>query len=211
MSVDVTAAEERFRVWSRVVTAAMFNQMDAAAHVMAERARSLVPAAATLVLEDSDQGDWLSLVGVEDGDGRLLGVGDDLIEIDGGAAACIYSDTAGAVAGVQVRSPGGRHTGVYALTIGRTRTAPVPVEVVVVRDPDAADDVSVWLGGQPPVGHEVAVVCVDAGAGWTLADWRQARDEALVGASPEAGAAIADAYDHPRGSRYITGFDETGE
>ena len=86
----------------------------------------------------------------------------------------------------------------------------MPVEVVVVRDPDAADDVSVWLGGQP-VGDEVAVVCVDAGAGCALADWLQARDEALVGASPEAGVAIADAYDHPRGSRYITGFDEVGE
>lgn len=121
MSADVTAAEERFRVWSRLVTAAIFNQMDAAAHMMAERARSLVPAAVTLVLEDSDQGEWLSLVGVEDRDGRLLEVGDDLIEIDGGAAACIHSDTASTVAGVQVRSPGGRHTSVYALTIGRTQ------------------------------------------------------------------------------------------
>lgn len=87
----------------------------------------------------------------------------------------------------------------------------MPVEVVVVRDPNAADDVSVWLGGEPPAADEVAVVCVDAGAGWTRDDWLHARDESLAGASAEAAAVIAAAYDHPRGSRYITDFDEAGE
>ena len=84
----------------------MTGQMEAAAHLMAERARTAVPGAAVLVLEDSDQGDWLTLTKVEDATGGLLAA--DVLEIDQGAASCIYQDVASAVVGIEVRHGGNR-------------------------------------------------------------------------------------------------------
>lgn len=205
---DLTQLDSLFRRWCSFQARAMTGQMAAAAHVMAERARAAVPSAAVLVLEDSDQGDWLTLTAVEDAAGNTVDT-DALEDIDQGAASCIYQDVAATVAGITVRAADPRYPSVYALTIGQTSPPPLPVEVIVVRDPDAADDVRVLVGGEV-VTEEVSVVCVDAGAGWDVADWQNARADALADASPAAASIIANAFGNAPGARYITGF-EAGE
>ena len=173
---DLERLDELCRQWGAVHDRALAGHMNAAAHLLAERARALVPGAAVLVLEDSDQGE----------------------------ASCLYQALADSVAGITFRTRDRRYTTQYELTIGQTEAPAPPVEVIVVRDPDASDDVSVLLDGYPA--PEASVVCIDAGAGWDVADWEAARDEALAGASPAAARLIAAAFNNPPGARYITGF-----
>ena len=198
---DLERLDELCRQWCAVQDRALAGHMNAAAHLLAERARALVPGAAVLVLEDSDQGDWLTLVEVEDAAGNALPEPSDL---DQGEASCLYQALADSVAGITFRTRDRRYTTQYELTIGQTEAPAPPVEVIVVRDPDASDDVSVLLDGYPA--PEASVVCIDAGAGWDVADWEAARDEALAGASPAAARLIAAAFNNPPGARYITGF-----
>lgn len=177
MSGDVTQLEKLFHQWGRLQAVAMTGQMEAAAHLMAERARTAVPGAAVLVLEDSDQGDWLTLTKVEDATGGLLAA--DVLEIDQGAASCIYQDVASAVVGIEVRHGGNRaQPREYLLSIGLTSPPAPPIEVIVVRDPDASNEVWVLMGGEI-LTDEVSEVCVDAGAGWLREDWEEFRAEVL--------------------------------
>ncbi len=73
------------------------------------------------------------------------------------------------------------------------------LEVVVVGD----NDVTVFLDGAPCDGH--AQYAVDPRPGISYRDWMIARDEAIDGASPAAGALLRAAYDHPPGSANVSG------
>lgn len=205
MSGDVTQLEKLFHQWGRLQAVAMTGQMEAAAHLMAERARTAVPGAAVLVLEDSDQGDWLTLTKVEDATGGLLAA--DVLEIDQGAASCIYQDVASAVVGIEVRHGGSRaQPREYLLSIGLTSPPAPPIEVIVVRDPDASNEVWVLMGGEI-LTDEVSEVCVDAGAGWLREDWEEFRADALRDASPAATGILTAVLDDPPGARYIIDFE----
>lgn len=194
MSAHLATLDALLTRWASLEVRATTGRMNAAAHLMAERARTLTPRAAVLVLEDSDQGDWLTLVAVEDAAGRELDV--DILDIDDGAASYIYSDAADTITGLEVRASSRAYANTYTITIGQTACQPMPVEVVVVRDPDGPDEVNVFVGGEPAT-DQVSVVRVDAGAGWTAEEWHTACQTALVGASPQAGLIITAAYNSP--------------
>lgn len=75
------------------------------------------------------------------------------------------------------------------------------VDVLVIRDPDADTDVSVYLDGQPA---SAACVTVDPGKGWTTKGWAAAKAEAVRSAHPELAQAVSDAYDSYSHSEWIT-------
>lgn len=82
------------------------------------------------------------------------------------------------------------------------------IEVLVVRDPDMADEVTVWVDGID-VTLEAAIVQVDPGAGWDYEDWTAAAAGAVaMVASPAAREAIAAAYADPPGKSYIDGYPQ---
>ncbi|WP_306362585.1 hypothetical protein [Nocardia sp. CC227C] len=74
------------------------------------------------------------------------------------------------------------------------------VEAVVVRDPDGPTEVSIFIDGSAV---EATQFTVDAGAGWTRAEWTRAREDNLTLASPAARATLARAYANVPGGRYI--------
>lgn len=80
------------------------------------------------------------------------------------------------------------------------------VEAVVVRDPDGAVDVRVFIDG---VETPVTELTIDAGAGWSWADWKRSRDRNLSAASPSAGQVLLAAYADPAGGRYVADRGET--
>lgn len=85
------------------------------------------------------------------------------------------------------------------------------IEILVVRDPDMADEVTVWVDGVERT-EDVIEIHVDAGAGYDFADWREnadgwARDERLSEACREA---VVEAFLDPPGQRYIDDFKELG-
>jgi hypothetical protein len=84
------------------------------------------------------------------------------------------------------------------------------IEILVVRDPDMADEVTVWRDGDD-ITDECAVIVVDAGAGWVFGDWRESADSALAAVdSAAARAAVEAAYADPPGQAYIDGFKVLG-
>ncbi|MEU8899474.1 hypothetical protein [Nocardia sp. NPDC048505] len=91
----------------------------------------------------------------------------------------------------------------------RRPTTPTPalVEVVVVRDPDGPNVAVVLVDGIrcPAVQFDI-----DAGAGWTWSDWKDARDVNLNAASPAARDALLDLYRLPPGGRYLWDRGDAG-
>jgi hypothetical protein len=74
------------------------------------------------------------------------------------------------------------------------------IELVIVRDPDGPVDVHVFIDG---VEHAATEFTVDAGAGWTWDEWKDARDWTLATASSAARATLLGAYAHPPGGEHI--------
>lgn len=85
------------------------------------------------------------------------------------------------------------------------------IEILVVRDPDSADEITVWRDGYE-ITEECLVAYVDPGAGWSFEDWRESADaQVTMMISDTARDAVAEAFfDPPQGHRYIEGFKELG-
>lgn len=81
------------------------------------------------------------------------------------------------------------------------------IEILVVRDPDMADDITVWVDGRPAT-HEAHIAYVDAGAGYEYEDWRDNADWVLRNGpwSHAAFQAIEAAFEDPPGKDYIDGW-----
>lgn len=75
------------------------------------------------------------------------------------------------------------------------------ITVLVIRDPDGPDDIRVYCDDEPA--EEPRTISVDAGAGWTGADWEQARLDALAGTTGSLRTAIAAAFAQPPGEEHI--------
>ena len=69
---------------------------------------------------------------------------------------------------------------------------------MVVRDPDGAVDIQVFIDGVPAPVHEYVV---DAGAGWDWEQWKDWRDTCLASASPATQAALLAECVNPSGER----------
>lgn len=83
------------------------------------------------------------------------------------------------------------------------------IEILVVRDPDSADEIRVWQDGVELRPGDYAEFYVDAGAGWEYEDWREAAEAADEGAMyPAVRVAVAAAYADPPGKKYIDGWPE---
>lgn len=85
------------------------------------------------------------------------------------------------------------------------------IEILVVRDPDNADEITVWRDGVEICGDdEVIVAYVDAGAGYDFGDWRENADfwEKRDDLSDTFHEAVNEAYFDPPGRQYIDGFME---
>lgn len=85
------------------------------------------------------------------------------------------------------------------------------IEILVIRDPDMADEVTVWVDGVERTA-DVIEIHVDAGAGYDFEDWRANadawdRDPRLSDAARQA---AAEAFVDPPGWTYIDGFKELG-
>lgn len=86
------------------------------------------------------------------------------------------------------------------------------IEILVVRDPDSADDISVWQDGHRLSwsGDDYVLAYVDAGAGYSFEDWRENADYWLKrdDLSDEFQREVAEAFYDPPGQTYIEGFKE---
>ncbi|MBF6238887.1 hypothetical protein IU474_17690 [Nocardia otitidiscaviarum] len=91
-----------------------------------------------------------------------------------------------------------RHRGRPSMSDGSSTAA--RVEAVVVRDPDGPTDVRIFVDGMEV---PATLFPVDAGAGWTWAEWMRTRDVNLALASPAARAALLHIYANVPGERYI--------
>lgn len=82
------------------------------------------------------------------------------------------------------------------------------IEILVVRDPESADDMTVWVDGVD-VTNEAAFIYVDAGAGWDYEDWCESAAAHLAWPlSPKVFLAAQAAYDDPPGKQYIENWPE---
>jgi hypothetical protein len=86
------------------------------------------------------------------------------------------------------------------ITVKGPGTTTRRVEIVGTRDPDGGTDITVFVDGAE-VAAETTIV--DAGAGYTYADWIEQRDYAAAQASPRAAELIREYYDNPPGAEYI--------
>ncbi|MFJ4650452.1 hypothetical protein ACIP5Y_04155 [Nocardia sp. NPDC088792] len=80
------------------------------------------------------------------------------------------------------------------------------IEAVVVRDPDGATEVRVFVDG---IETATTQLTVDAGAGWTWEEWTRTRDNNLAAATPAARQLLLEAYANPPGSVHIRGRNES--
>ncbi len=76
------------------------------------------------------------------------------------------------------------------------------IELVIRHDPDGPLDIKVFIDGVP---HTATEFIVDAGAGWTWAEWKEKRDADLTTASDAARSILLDWYNEPPGGEYVDG------
>lgn len=82
------------------------------------------------------------------------------------------------------------------------------IDLIVVRDPDAATEVHMYIDGiscgpTSWAGVELNEVHLDPGAGWTRADWNERRDEAVESVHPDVADAVGALYDELGNSPYV--------
>ena len=83
------------------------------------------------------------------------------------------------------------------------------IEILVVRDPDSADDIRVWENGRElrTNADGLYIAYVDAGAGYEYRDWVEMADAAVAEmVTDEVKVATRAAFDDPPGRKYIDGF-----
>ena len=83
-----------------------------------------------------------------------------------------------------------------AAAVQAALTRPQHIELLMVRDPDHATEVTVFVNGSPlreaaPI--QLSEFDVDPGAGYTWSDWVESRAGDIATASPEAAAALREA------------------
>lgn len=91
------------------------------------------------------------------------------------------------------------------------------IEILVVRDPDMADEITIWRDGyRVDNDDEIRVQYIDAGAGYLIDDW----DDNARGtiqhlhaeqASDEFVRTVEEVLADPPGSKYIEGFTEPAD
>lgn len=84
------------------------------------------------------------------------------------------------------------------------------IEILIVRNPDSANDVQVFRDGVDVTNdNDVYIVEVDPGAGWTYEDWQESAKAAFEGGTwPKFRTAVMDAYCDPPGKQYIDNWPE---
>lgn len=194
-----------------LTVAATGYEMRAAARLLAHRLRDALPEARLARLIDSDQGDWLDLVGWTSEQGthpRWQDIPEQIMDDRLILSPHLYA--VGITADPEVGVVPGlwrvdSRRGEYLMDLERAaaiRREPL-VEVLVVRDCDAGTTVQVAVAGQ--VVTDVGELHVDAGSGWDWPDWVEHRDECISGASPAMKPHLREAFDDPPGGRYIDG------
>lgn len=95
-----------------------------------------------------------------------------------------------------------RAAGVDAADVARaTQTAVVPdLTVVVVRDPDGSDEVTVFADNEP---CSVATIVVDAGRGWSPSEWQDFLDSSLESTRGRLHEHLRGVLSDPPGDDYI--------
>ena len=82
------------------------------------------------------------------------------------------------------------------------------IEILMIRDPDSATDIEVWLDGVKLDDSDprLNVIDVDAGAGWAADDWQESMRCAVESCQTDGfRTAVATAYADPPGAKYIEG------
>lgn len=83
------------------------------------------------------------------------------------------------------------------------------VDIIVFRDPDAANEVWVYVDGKPLGDRDdphVSIVDIDPGRGWEAEDWDSMRDHDAETVHPDLADQVRQWYDEIRDdSPYIEG------
>lgn len=193
----------RVATLTEIVRRVTHAEMTAAAFALAWATRVEHPGACSVVLVDSDQGDWLTEVSWVDEDG----VREDLeLPEDGMSLAWhLYSEQVHWLACIRHE----RRSTEYVLDIDAAlalgAAPPVIAEVLAVRDPDGPTSLSVAIAGVLPEGLSVAEFHVDAGAGFEWEEWVEHRDDALGRASAAMRPGVLTAFQDPPGGQYVEG------
>lgn len=77
------------------------------------------------------------------------------------------------------------------------------IEVVVIRDPDGYNDVTIYRDGEPLRADEYYEYLIDAGAGHEYSDWLAYRYECMSQASESLRPRLTTLFDDPPGRKYI--------
>jgi hypothetical protein len=90
-----------------------------------------------------------------------------------------------------------------------TPTQTPRLAILVVRDPDGANQISIYLDGQ--LIQDYTEISLDAGAGYGIEDWIENAKHDTIAAAQHGeafAAAVKAAYDDPPGTEYIDGWDD---
>lgn len=210
-AVESFAAMQRLTDLAVEVTAA---EMKAAAFGVARAVQESYPEATHVLLEQSDQGDWLELTGWchgDEGDVQEFTKpweDEDLLSAPSHLYTCHIGSSVeqSAVPGLWCTD---RRSGRYVLEVATVLAMVEPqepvLEVLTVRDPDGPTHVEALVLGRSVSTVEVSV---DAGAGWAWADWCAHREASLARVSEAFRPTVLEAFTDPPGGRYVCGRGE---
>lgn len=154
-------ALRRITTLTEIVRRVTHAEMTAAAFALALATRTAHPSASTVVLVDSDQGDWLTESAWEDVDGIREDL--DLPDEASVLAWHLYSEQAHWLSSVRHERRSPEYLLEVDAALEQGAALPVIAEVLVVRDPDGPTSVSVAIAGVLPDGLDVEEFHVDAG------------------------------------------------
>ena len=84
--------------------------------------------------------------------------------------------------------------------------APTPhIEIIIVRDPDGPTHVHPYVDGVELAEGQYTEYVIDAGAGHSVENWVQMRDEAIAEASPAVAERLRIEFNDPPGAGEIQG------
>lgn len=97
----------------------------------------------------------------------------------------------------------------FPYTLGWSLPTPPKIELMVVRDPDSSDDVTMFVDGVETT--EYAEEHIDPGAGYSLSDWNAHTESVMTDESysPAFREKVAEYRDEFKGNQYIE--DDTGD